>query len=114
MAISARAARPDLLIVARATDEDAAKKLELAGADRVVQPYSTAGREMAMRRGVVVAQAVPAREGPAERSLSRFEVHEGTTVRIDGRPVPESSSLRTLRGARDGWTVADWHQLVNS
>ena len=45
--LSARAARPDLLIVARATDEDAAKKLELAGADRVVQPYSTAGREMA-------------------------------------------------------------------
>jgi voltage-gated potassium channel len=45
--LSARAARPDLLIVARASDGDAAKKLRLAGADRVVQPYSTAGREMA-------------------------------------------------------------------
>jgi voltage-gated potassium channel len=36
-----------LLIVARASDDDAAKKLRLAGADRIVQPYSTAGREMA-------------------------------------------------------------------
>jgi voltage-gated potassium channel len=45
--LSARSARPDLFIVARATDDDAAKKLRLAGADRVVQPYSTAGREMA-------------------------------------------------------------------
>lgn len=45
--LSARAARPDLLIVARASDEDAARKLRLAGADRVVQPYSTAGKEMA-------------------------------------------------------------------
>lgn len=45
--LSARAARPDLLIVARASDEDAAKKLRLAGADRVIQLYSAAGREMA-------------------------------------------------------------------
>ena len=45
--LSARNARPDLLIVARASNEDAAAKLELAGADRVVQPYSAAGRQMA-------------------------------------------------------------------
>lgn len=45
--LSARSARPDLLIVARASDADAAKKLRVAGADRVVQPYSTAGTEMA-------------------------------------------------------------------
>jgi voltage-gated potassium channel len=45
--LSARAARPDLLIVARAADADAAQKLRLAGANRVVQPYATAGREMA-------------------------------------------------------------------
>ncbi|MER3409804.1 MAG: potassium channel protein [Thermoleophilia bacterium] len=45
--LSARAMRPDLLIVARAASEDAAAKLLRAGADRVVQPYSTAGQEMA-------------------------------------------------------------------
>jgi voltage-gated potassium channel len=45
--LSARAANPNLLIVARASNEDAGKKLQLAGADRVVQPYTAAGRVMA-------------------------------------------------------------------
>jgi voltage-gated potassium channel len=45
--LSARAARPELFIVARASDVDVAEKLRRAGADRVVQPYSTAGKEMA-------------------------------------------------------------------
>jgi voltage-gated potassium channel len=45
--LSARAVNPDLLIVARASNEDAGKKLQLAGADRVVQPYTAAGRVMA-------------------------------------------------------------------
>src|ERR687886_1324761 len=45
--LSARAAKPDLLIVARASTDDAAKKLRLAGASRVVQPYDAAGRAMA-------------------------------------------------------------------
>jgi voltage-gated potassium channel len=47
IALSARAANPDLMIVARASTEDAAKKLRLAGADRIVQPYQAAGRVMA-------------------------------------------------------------------
>ena len=45
--LSARTARPNLFIVARASEEDVAEKLRRAGADRVVQPYSTAGKEMA-------------------------------------------------------------------
>jgi voltage-gated potassium channel len=45
--LSARASHPGLTIVARASDEDAQKKLKLAGADRVVTPYATAGRVMA-------------------------------------------------------------------
>jgi voltage-gated potassium channel len=44
--VSAKSERPDLLVVARASDEDVAEKLKRAGADRVVQPYSAAGREM--------------------------------------------------------------------
>ena len=45
--LSARTARPDLPIVARASNSDAAKKLQIAGAERVVQPYAAAGRVMA-------------------------------------------------------------------
>ena len=47
ISLSARSVRPDLQIVARASDEDAEKKLKMAGADRVVLPYSAAGRTMA-------------------------------------------------------------------
>ncbi|HXG75314.1 MAG TPA: NAD-binding protein [Gaiellaceae bacterium] len=45
--LSARARRPDLFIVARASTADAAEKLRLAGANRIVQPYTTAGLHMA-------------------------------------------------------------------
>lgn len=45
--LSARAVSADLTIVARASGEQAEQKLRLAGADRVVLPYSTAGQVMA-------------------------------------------------------------------
>lgn len=45
--LSARARCPGLTIVARASDQEAERKLVLAGADRVVRPYSAAGIEMA-------------------------------------------------------------------
>jgi voltage-gated potassium channel len=65
--LSARSAQPHILIVARASTEDAAEKLRRAGADRVIQPYSTAGHEMAqlILRPQVVAflDAVSARGG---------------------------------------------------
>jgi voltage-gated potassium channel len=45
--LSAKARRRDLTVIARASSEDAERKLRLAGADRVVTPYTTAGRVMA-------------------------------------------------------------------
>lgn len=45
--LSARARCPELTIVARASDAEAERKLRLAGADRIVRPYSAAGIEMA-------------------------------------------------------------------
>ena len=42
--LSARSTRPDLTIVARASHADSEQKLILAGADRVVLPYRTAGQ----------------------------------------------------------------------
>jgi voltage-gated potassium channel len=47
IALSARELRPDILIIARASAEDAEKKLLRAGADRVISPYKTSGTEMA-------------------------------------------------------------------
>jgi voltage-gated potassium channel len=87
--LSARSARPELLIVARASDEDAAKKLRLAGADRVVQPYSTAGKEMAklvLRPQVAAFLEVGSATGGPEFQFEEIEVTDachqaGSTIR---------------------------------
>lgn len=87
--LSARNARPDLLIVARASDGDAAKKLALAGADRVVQPYSTAGKEMAklvLRPQVAAFLDIVSTSGGPDLLFEEIEVkdtcpHAGATIR---------------------------------
>ncbi|HSB39324.1 MAG TPA: NAD-binding protein [Gaiellaceae bacterium] len=87
--LSARDARPELLIVARASDEDAAKKLLLAGADRVVQPYSTAGKEMAklvLRPQVAAFLDIVSTSGGPDLLFEEIEVKEscreaGKTIR---------------------------------
>jgi voltage-gated potassium channel len=45
--LSVKARRPDVTVIARASSDEAGRKLQLAGADRVVTPYTTAGRVMA-------------------------------------------------------------------
>jgi len=45
--LSARVLKPDLFIVARANAEDAERKIRLAGANRVISPYTIGGRRMA-------------------------------------------------------------------
>src|SRR5581483_7571871 len=87
--LSSRALRPELQIVARASDEDAAKKLRLAGADRVVLPYATAGRTMAnlVLKPQVTAflDAVTTAAGPdlhmAEIEIHRTCLQAGKTIR---------------------------------
>jgi voltage-gated potassium channel len=75
--LSARSVRPDLTIVARASDEDAEKKLRLAGADRVVTPYATAGRVMAnllLKPQVSAFLNVLSRTGGEDISFEEIEV----------------------------------------
>lgn len=45
--LTARALNPKLKIIARASEEDAAKHLKTAGADSVISPYSFAGHRVA-------------------------------------------------------------------
>jgi voltage-gated potassium channel len=47
IALTARELCPDIVIIARASAEESEKKLLRAGADRVISPYKTSGREMA-------------------------------------------------------------------
>jgi voltage-gated potassium channel len=107
--LSARSARPDLLIVARASDEDAAKKLRLAGADRVVQPYSTAGKEMAklvLRPQVAAFLDIVSTSGGPELLFEEIEVKEtcpeaGKTIRELRIRVETGAMIVALR-KKDG------------
>jgi voltage-gated potassium channel len=45
--LSAKALNPTLKVVTRASEEEAGEKLQRAGADRVLTPYSMAGRHLA-------------------------------------------------------------------
>jgi voltage-gated potassium channel len=109
IALSARAVRPELQIVARASDEDAEKKLLLAGADRVVLPYATAGRTMAslVLKPHVTAflDAVTTAAGP-DLHLSEIEVPEtsvqaGKTIR-DIRVRHETGAIIIALRKKDG------------
>jgi voltage-gated potassium channel len=90
--LSARAARPELSIVARASDEDAERKLKLAGADRVVMPYATAGRVMA---NLVLKPQVTA-------FLDVVTTAEGDDFRLEEIEVRQTASNagRTLKELR--------------
>jgi voltage-gated potassium channel len=98
--LSARSLRPDLTIVARASDEEAEKKLRLAGADRVVQPYSSAGTEMAK---LALKPQVAA-------FLDIVSSHGGPDMRFEEVEVTESCpqagrSIRELRVRRETGAV---------
>ena len=88
--LSARSERPDLTIVARASGRDAEKKLLLAGADRVVLPYTTAGQAMAnlVLKPQVTAflDAVTTATGP-DLQLAEIEVRR--TCAAAGRTIRE-------------------------
>ena len=97
--LSARARRADLTIVARASDAEAERKLELAGADRVVQPYSTAGTEMAKLalkpQVAAFLEIVSSHAGPD----LRFEEIEVTTESGRGGRSIRELRIRSTTGA---------------
>jgi len=87
--LSARARCPELTIVARASDEEAERKLVLAGANRIVRPYTAAGIEMAKLalkpQVAAFLELVSSHAGPDLR-FEEIEVHAdcpqpGSTIR---------------------------------
>ena len=107
--LSARVARPDLLIVSRASTEDAAAKMRRAGADRVVQPYSAAGQEMAklvLRPQVAAFLDIVTSAGGPDIRLEEIEVTDacgqtGRTIR-DLRVRHETGALIIALRKGDG------------
>ena len=68
------------------------------------------GRKLALQRAVVVTPSAPAREGPSEKNASHFEIHEGTTVRVED----EEDGFRRVKLANGlvGWVPAASVALV--
>ena len=97
--LSARALRPDLLIVARARNEAAVAKLIQAGANRVVNPQQIGGARMAAlatQPAVADFLDVVMHDGSLEFQLA--EVRVGERSGIVGRTVQEAQ-IRDATGA---------------
>ena len=107
--VSARAARPELFIVARASTEDAARKMWRAGADRVVQPYTAAGQEMAklvLRPEVAAFLDIVTSAGGPDLRMEEIEITErcenaGRTIR-ELRIGRETGALVVALRKQDG------------
>jgi voltage-gated potassium channel len=86
--LSARALNPNLFIVGRASADGAASKVLQAGANRVVSPYSMAGRriaELALRPRVV--EFIDAAMSHGELAFSMEEVEVAVSGALAGRTV---------------------------
>jgi voltage-gated potassium channel len=109
IAVSARAARPEIQIVARSSTEDAAAKMLRAGADRVVQPYATAGQEMAklmLKPQVSAFLGIVSRHGGPDLRFEEIEItracpQAGRTIR-DVRIRHETGALVVAMRKSDG------------
>jgi voltage-gated potassium channel len=75
IALTARELRPDIAIVARASQEEAESKLRRAGADRVISPYKASGAEIA--RLALHPNVTGAMEVAAEYRLEEITVQRG-------------------------------------
>jgi len=90
--LTARELRTDIFIVARAAIEDTEKKLNRAGADRIISPYKASGTEMArlalhpQLSGVVDVdveyrlEEIPAGEGCAATGQTVGDIRGGSMI----------------------------------
>jgi voltage-gated potassium channel len=105
----ARSLRPDLLIVARAAEDQSADRLERAGASKVVSPYVTSGRRMANLaiRPHVVDFFDIARAGQPDLRLEELVITAGSP--LAGRSLQELTgpAIPLLVRRHDGQLLAN-------
>jgi voltage-gated potassium channel len=101
--LSARGLRPDIAIVARASEEASEPKLLRAGATRVISPYKSSGTEMA--RVALNPQIRGARDVAAEYRLEEIEVIPGSSG--EGQTIGDVRGGAIIVGIRD--TTGQFH-----
>ena len=109
--LTARALKPDIYIVARAAEEATAARLYTGGADRVISPYVSSGRHMALlalRPQMVDYLEVESEKAGALR-LEELLVEEGSEL-VDkalADTLEEGSCLVLRRVSGDTFTNPD-------
>jgi len=108
--LSARVLKPDLFIVARANGADAEPKLRLAGANRVVSPYTIGGRRLAslaMRPTAVefVDTILSASNGQLLLEDLTIPLESSWAGRTLGELVPEADEAIVLAIKRAGTMI---------
>ena len=109
VALSARGLNPKLFIVGRANTVSAEGKLRQAGVDRVVSPYTMAGRRIAhLAIRPRVTDFIDAAMSHGDLSFSMEDVSVAPGSRLDGRTVGElrGEGIFTLAILRDDKTYA--------
>jgi voltage-gated potassium channel len=94
--LTARELRPDLTIVARASGEEAEKKLKRAGAQRVISPYKSSGSEMA--RLALHPQVAGVLDVAPEYRMEEIEVTPGCPA--VGRPLADIAGSAIIAALR--------------
>jgi voltage-gated potassium channel len=94
--LTARELRPDIAIVARASQEDSERKLRRAGADRVISPYKSSGHEMA--RLAMHPNVFGSLDVTEEYRLEEIAVSPGCEAA--GRPLEEIRGSVMVVGVR--------------
>lgn len=102
--LTARSLNPDIYIVARASSPDSPARLQRAGANRVISPYHTSGRQMAllvMRPRVVDSLEV------LGRRLEELAIEDGSP--LIGRTVAQAcgAAVPLLIHRADGPTITN-------
>src|SRR4051794_24088731 len=95
--LTVRGLRPDVAIVARASEESVEAKLLRAGAPRVISPYKTSGAEMA--RLALNPQIRGALEVAPEYRMEEIEVAAGSAG--EGQPIADVRGGAIIVGVRD-------------
>ena len=95
--LTVRGLRPDIAIVARASEEAVEAKLQRAGATRVISPYKTSGSEMA--RLALNPQIRGALEVAPQYRMEEIEVAPGSAG--EGQPIGDVRGGAIIVGVRD-------------
>jgi voltage-gated potassium channel len=102
----ARSIRPDLQIVARASEPGSPERLERAGANRVVSPFVTSGQHMAkMAMRPEIVDVLGEEEGGPALAVEERAVSHGST--LDGRTIADAGAPVLAVRHADGRVVAN-------